>query len=86
MDPADVVEACRKSGGRWGSAREARVALGVSKEATAALLRETVSAGLLIQEAGTGSAKAYRLSDDSGEVAQEQLLDFGAERKRRGST
>jgi hypothetical protein len=85
MDPADVADACRNSGGRWGSVREARVALGVSKEATATLLRDTVSAGLLIQEAGTGSAKAYRLADD-GHIAQEQLLDFGAERKRRGST
>jgi hypothetical protein len=85
MHPADVAEACRKNGGWWASVADARAALGVSKEATTALLRETVSAGLLIPEAGTGSAKAYRLANQNAEIAQEQLLDFGAERRRRGS-
>jgi hypothetical protein len=86
MSPSDVAEACRRGGGRWRSVGEARASLGVSKETTAALLRKAVDAGLLIPEAGTGTAKAYRLSDRDAEIAQEQLLDFEAERKRRGST
>jgi hypothetical protein len=85
MSPSDVVDACRRCGGSWASVTAARAALGVGKEATTALLREAVEAGLLISEPGTGSAKAYRLADNN-EVAQEQLLDFGAERRRRGST
>jgi hypothetical protein len=86
MSPSDVAEECRRGGGRWGSVVEARASLGFSKETTAVLLREAVEAGLLIQEAGRGAAKAYRLADQDTEIAQEYLLDFEAERKRRGST
>jgi hypothetical protein len=86
LSPADVAEACRRVGGRWGSVTDARASLGVSKESTTALLREAVEAGLLIPEPRAGAAKAYRLANQDAEIAQEQLLDFEAERRRRGSS
>ncbi len=82
MTPSDVAEACRRSGGRWGSVSEARTALGVGKESVSALLSETVEAGLLVQEPGKGSAKAYRVRG-GGNTPEAQLLDLSVERERR---
>ncbi|MGA8725439.1 MAG: AAA family ATPase [Acidimicrobiales bacterium] len=74
----DVVEACRRSGGRWKSVSEARSALGTSKEATATLLREAVDMGRLVQEPGVGSAKSFRLAENGS-----GMLDLDEERRRR---
>ena len=81
MTPSDVAEACRRSGGRWESVSQVRAALGVGKESCSVLLCEAVEAGVLFQEPGKGSAKAYSLP--GGRETAEALLDLSIERERR---
>jgi hypothetical protein len=81
--PEQVANTCRCSGGRWASVTEARRALCVSKQAVAAMLRQTVDAGLLVEGHGTAGAKTYAVVEQSPSDWPEHVFDLAAERQRR---
>jgi hypothetical protein len=83
--PEQVADTCRRSGGRWASVTEARRALRVSKQAVAAMLRQTVDAGLLVEGHGTAGAKTYAVVEQSPSDWPEHVFDLAAERQRRSS-
>ena len=83
ISPYDVALALKAAGHYWRSTAVAGAALGIGKEATAAVLRAAVEAGYVVEEPGTNGAKGYRLVEHAGEVWEEPLLDLAAERRRR---
>jgi hypothetical protein len=83
ISPEDVVLALEAAGRSWRSTAVAGAALGIGKEATAAVLRAAVEAGYVVEEPGTNGAKGYRLVEHAGEASQGPLLDLAAERRRR---
>ncbi len=61
LAPTDVAAALRTSGGAWGSAKEARVALGCSESRARAALNAATAAGAVVLSRGPQGSQVYRV-------------------------
>ena len=85
----DVVARLARIGGEWSSVAEASRGLGVSRQATAALLDQAVRDGAIEEEPGPYGARRFRLSDkDRGARERDPavvLLDSRRDDRPRGA-